>query len=111
MSNNQWKTPDDYFDSIEGKVLEKAGGRRIQRMRIRSWAVAAGLAIGLLAGYGWQLGEDAGCVTFACLLDETNSEELPMDWLLEAAADDDELFELLLDEMPENWNELDFKTF
>ena len=105
MSNKQWKTPDDYFDSLEASITNKLSGDRVKRRRFGSWAVAAGLAIGLLVGYGWELRGETSCETFACLLEKTSPEELPMDQLLESALVDDELFELLLEDLPENWNE------
>lgn len=64
-------TPEGFFEDQRNAVL-----RQVRTPQWPRWAVAASVV--LLAG--WWATREAPCETYACLLEATPLEELPVDW-------------------------------
>lgn len=93
MNSAPFTPPDGFFAKQRADVL-----RATRKPHWSRYSVAAGLAL-LLAGSWWAVHRDEPCTTYACLLEATPLEELPVQWaedeLLEAGQWPDDLMESL----------------
>ena len=99
LKMDAFRTPPGYFESLADRTVAR---RQVRIRRLRAtWTAAAAFAAGwaffALTPFG---GEDApACVTFACLLDATSTEELLHDDLLEELAEDPAAFDVLTEDL------------
>lgn len=95
MNPTPFTTPDGFFATQRADVL-----RATRKPNWSPYAAAAGLAL-LIAGSWWAVQGDEPCETYACLLETTPLEELPVEWaeyeLLETGQWPDDLMESLDD--------------
>lgn len=74
MNTSPFTTPEGFFDEQRKEVLRAT--RQPSRLRFGA-AAAAVLAV---AGSWWLLQPGEPCTTYACLLEATPIEELPVEW-------------------------------
>jgi hypothetical protein len=84
-----FRTPPGYFDSLPDRIVARTK-TRVVRLR------AASAALLLLPELVHQ---EETCVSFACLLDATSTEELLHDDLLEELAEDPAAFDVLTEDL------------
>jgi hypothetical protein len=93
MNPAPFTPPDGFFAQQRADVLRAT--REPHRL---AYGVAAGLVL-LITGSWWAVRGDEPCATYACLLEATPLEELPVEWaeyeLLETGQWPDDLMESL----------------
>ncbi len=82
MKHVPFHPPEGFYARQRAEVLAAVRSPR------RAWlAVAASVAALVVAGIWW--GQEMPCATYACLLESTPAEELPVDWALDELSEED----------------------
>jgi hypothetical protein len=82
MKHAPFHPPEGFYANQRRKVL---GAVRSHR---RPWvAIAASVVVLFATGLWWT--QAPTCITYACLLDATPVEELPLDWALDEFSDEE----------------------
>ena len=86
MNSSPFTPPPGFFDEQRKEVL-RAVRRRVQWSRM---AAAAAAALAILGGAATILSseKDEACTSYACLLEATPADDLPVQWALEELSGD-----------------------
>lgn len=82
MKHAPFHPPEGFYADQRREVLQAVRAPR------RPWAAVAASVVAVVAAGLWWTHEPE-CVTYACLLEATPVEELPVDWALDEFSDDE----------------------
>ena len=93
-----FRTPPGYFDSLPDRIAARTK-TRVVWLRAAWIAAATVAASAVLLLLPELVHKEETCVSFACLLDATSTEELLHDDLLEELAEDPAAFDVLTEDL------------
>lgn len=92
---NTFRTPDGFFENQRQEVLHAVRPPRVH------WQLAVAALFLLALGTFFWPRQETPCESFACLLDATPSEELPLEWAMETWIEDEAWTEWAVEHLDE----------